>query len=304
MTADAAGALVEAAPAKLNLYLHVLGRRSDGYHELDSLVAFADMHDTVTVAPGKAPGDALSLALDGPMASALAADGAAADNLVLRAARMLAEAVGRAPALRLGLTKRLPVASGIGGGSADAAACLRALCRLWRIAPDRAPVPELALALGADVPACLAGRPAFLGGIGERLAPAPLLPAMALVLANPGVPVPTPSVFRAMTAQDFSGPARFDRAPADAAALVDLLRARGNDLAGPARRLAPAIGTVLAALEAQPGCLLARLSGSGATCFGLFAEPAGAALAAAVLARAEPGWWVVAGRLLAEGEVP
>jgi 4-diphosphocytidyl-2-C-methyl-D-erythritol kinase len=243
--AEAAGAeLVEAAPAKLNLYLHVLGRRDDGYHRLDSLVAFADVGDVVAAAPG----DGLTLAIDGPFASALAAD---EDNLVLRAARLLADRLGHAPRARLRLIKNLPVASGIGGGSSDAAACLRALMRLWRAELPAAELSALALRLGADVPVCLARRPSWLGGIGDELAPAPALPPAGLLLVNPGVALPTPAVFRARGGE-FGAPARFDRAPRDAASLAALLAERRNDLTAAAAGIVPAVADILAALERLP----------------------------------------------------
>ena len=283
-------AITEAAPAKLNLYLHVLGRRADGYHELDSLVAFADVGDRLTVAP--AP-DGPHLTITGPFAAPLLAEDPAG-NLVTRAAVALAERLGRAPAVRIGLEKTLPVASGIGGGSADAAACLRALARLWGMPADAPDLYEIGARLGADVPVCLAGRPAYFGGIGDKLDPAPALPETHVVLVNPGVPVPTPAVFKARRG-DFSAPARFAEAPATAAALAARLAERRNDLTAPALTVAPVIATVLEALAATPGCLLPRLSGSGATCFALYATAAEAQAAAARLAR--PGWWVTAARL-------
>ncbi len=291
-TASTDGPIVEAAPAKLNLYLHVLGRRADGYHELDSLVAFAGVGDRLTVAPA-AGGPHLTIT--GPFAAPLAAEDPAG-NLVTRAAVALAERLGRSPAVRIVLEKNLPVASGIGGGSADAAACLRALARLWGLPTGHPDLHELGARLGADVPVCLAGRPAYFGGVGDRLDPAPALPEVHVVLVNPGVPVPTPAVFRARQG-DFSPSARFAHAPSDAAELAAVLAERRNDLTAPALSVAPAIATVLEALSATPGCLLARLSGSGATCFGLYATTAEADGAAARLAR--PGWWVHAGRLLA-----
>jgi 4-diphosphocytidyl-2-C-methyl-D-erythritol kinase len=284
-----------AAPAKLNLYLHVTGRRPDGYHVLDSLVAFAGVHDTVAARPA----DDLSLDIDGPFAAALGAD--AAENLVLRAARALAGERAMVPRAALRLVKRLPVASGLGGGSADAAATLRALCELWGVAPPADRLSALSLAVGADVPVCLAGRAAFVGGIGERLAPAPALPPAGLVLVNPGVAVDTPAVFAARSG-GFSAPARFDAPAADAAALADLLKARRNDLTAPAIGLAPAIRDALAALAVLPGALIARMSGSGATCFALFADLAAAATAAALLRRRRPGWWVAAADLIGDIE--
>jgi 4-diphosphocytidyl-2-C-methyl-D-erythritol kinase len=292
--------ITEQAPAKLNLYLHVLGRRADGYHELDSLVAFADIADTVSVRPA----EGLSLTIDGPFAASLAAE-PASDNLVSRAARLLAERFGRPdPGVAITLTKRLPVASGIGGGSADAAATLRALARLWEIGPDEPPLHQLlhpvAARLGADVPVCLTGRPAYFGGVGDIIDPAPPLPPCAVVLVNPSIPLATPSVFRARTGP-FSTAARFDDGapPADAVAFAQLLAARHNDLTAPARSLVPEIGTVLDALSATDGCLLARLSGSGATCFALYADPAQAHAAAVELGLAHAGWWIVPGRLSA-----
>ncbi len=273
----------EPAPAKVNLFLHVTGRRADGYHEIDSLAVFAGIGDVLR-AEG-APD--LSLALHGPFGQALASE---ADNLVLRAARALARAQGRAPAVRLTLEKRLPVASGIGGGSADAAACLRLLGRLWGVRPD----PGLAQMLGADVPVCLAGRPARMGGIGDRLGPAPDLPPCGLVLVNPGVPVATAEVFRARSGP-FSPAAALSPRWDDAVAMAGELALLRNDLEAPAGQLCPPIATVLAALRAVPGCLLARMSGSGATCFGLFADPGEAARAAASLAHS--GWWCWGGGL-------
>lgn len=281
-----------AAPAKLNLYLHVLGRRADGYHLLDSLVAFASVADLVEVRPERG----LSLRIEGPMASALAGEDPEA-NLVLRAARLLADALGRPPDAGIVLVKRLPVAAGIGGGSADAAAALQALARLWGLVPDDPLLAALAPRLGADVPVCLAGRAAFFGGVGEQLSPAPPLPPAWVVLVNPGIPVPTPAVFAARGGP-FSVPARFAEAPADCAGLARLLAARGNDLARAAAALAPVVETVLERLAASSGCLLARMSGSGATCFGLFADAADAEGAAGTLAAAQPDWWVEPARLI------
>ena len=275
----------EAAPAKVNLFLHVTGRRADGYHLLDSLAVFAGAADLLEAEDAPA----LTLDLAGAFAPELVAE---ADNLVLRAARALAAAAGVPARARLVLTKALPVASGLGGGSADAAAALRVLTRLWRIAPEgpagAADLAALAAGLGADVPVCLAGRPARMGGVGELLAPAPGLPRFGLALVNPGVPVATAEVFRRRTGT-FSAPASLPAAWPDARAMADDLAGLRNDLEPPAHALCPPIGEVLAALAARPGCLLARMSGSGATCFGLFPDSAAAADAAVALAR--PGWW-------------
>jgi 4-diphosphocytidyl-2-C-methyl-D-erythritol kinase len=282
----APGVVHRAAPAKLNLYLHVIGRRADGYHELDSLLAFAAIHDTVSAAPG----EGLALTVAGPFAVALGTLDAE-DNLVLVAARRLAAAAGVAPRAALRLVKRLPVASGIGGGSADAAAALQALAALWRIDLGAERLAALALALGADVPACLHGRAAYLGDIGERLDRAPTLPAAPLVLINPLKPLLTRAVFAARHGP-FSKHARLGAAALDTGALARELADRRNDLAEPAMRLMPEIGRMIDALQASPGCRLARMSGSGATCFGLFERRDLAAAAAKALGRAEPGWWV------------
>jgi len=281
--------VVEAAPAKVNLYLHVVGRRDDGYHLLDSLVVFADAGDVIRVRPD----DRLSLTVEGPFADQVPSDD---DNLVLRAARGLAEMADVSSGAAIVLDKRLPVAAGVGGGSADAAAALRALCDLWAVEPPPERLARLATDLGADVPACLAAVPAFLGGIGERLDPAPALPACFMVLVNPGVAVPTPPVFKARQGP-FSTPARFNESPADAQAFAAALADRRNDLTDAAVGIAPPIAEVLAALAALPGTLLARMSGSGATCFGLFATKAEAERAAGSLRADHPGWWIRATRL-------
>ena len=288
--------IVRAAPAKLNLTLEVVGRRADGYHLLDSLIAFTDYGDTLAARAA----DALSLTLDGPFGRVLVGD--PAENLVLKAARLLAAEAGVEPRARLTLTKRLPVASGIGGGSSDAAATLLALASLWRIDPGADDLARLALALGADVPVCLAARTARLEGIGERIAPAPSVPAAPIVLINPGVGLPTPKVFQARRG-DFSRGAGTDGvlaySPADAAALAEALRPYANDLTRPAVELLPVIGQVLERLAAADGCLIARMSGSGATCFALFPTDAAASAAADTIAAAEPRWWAVATRLKA-----
>lgn len=269
-------AVTDFAPAKVNLTLHVTGQRADGYHLLDSLVVFAGVGDSVTAAAAPA----LSLAITGPMGAMLPVTD---DNLVLRAARAMAATA------QITLHKVLPVSSGIGGGSADAAACLRALARLTGQA---LPGPDQVLALGADVPVCLAGTPARMTGIGEALGPVPPLPAAWLVLVNPGVAVSTPAIFRALARRDNAPmPASLPRlkTTADLAAFVAMQR---NDLESPAIALQPVIAQVKTALTAQPGCMLARMSGSGATCFGLFADPLSANAAARALQAAQPGWWV------------
>ncbi|MCT8331016.1 4-(cytidine 5'-diphospho)-2-C-methyl-D-erythritol kinase [Albidovulum sediminis] len=264
------------APAKVNLALHVTGRRADGYHLLDSLVVFAGVGDRLAVTPGPE----LRLIIDGPMAGALTAE---PDNLVLRAARFLGE-----ERVVIRLTKHLPVASGIGGGSADAAAAIRAICRLRGRA-----LPEAALTapLGADVPVCLIGRPARVQGIGERVEPLSGLPPAHLVLANPGVSLATPAVFGALRRRD-GAPLPPLPPLADVADLARYLATCRNDLEDAACALEPVIGEVIGALGDQPGCLLSRMSGSGATCFGLFADRTAATEAAAALRHRQPGWWV------------
>jgi 4-diphosphocytidyl-2-C-methyl-D-erythritol kinase len=275
----------EFAPAKINLHLHVVGRRQDGYHLLDSLVVFAGIGDWLSVSP--APD--LSLTLTGPFAAGLAAE---PDNLVLRAARGLADLAGIRPTGAIRLEKNLPVASGIGGGSADAAAALRLLCRFWGVSPD---LTRLAQSLGADVPVCLLSRPALMSGIGEILAPAPPVPEAGVVLVNPGVAVSTPAVFRARTG-GFSPPAAFPAAGwASARLLAQTLAGTHNDLEAAARCMAPEINDALAALANAPGCLIARMSGSGATCFGLFEDALAARHAADTVRR--DGWWVWGGSL-------
>jgi 4-diphosphocytidyl-2-C-methyl-D-erythritol kinase len=264
----------EFAPAKINLALHVTGLRPDGYHLLDSIVVFAGVGDRVTVADA----DDLCLTLTGPYGPAISGD-----NLVLQAARLF----GGNRGAKITLEKLLPVSSGIGGGSADAATTLRALAALWGVA-----VPDNVLSIGADVPVCLAGRPARMTGIGDVITPLPALPPAWMVLVNPGVSVSTPMVFKALTRKENS-PLPRDvprlKTTADLAAWLMMLR---NDLEPPAVTHLPVIATVKSALSAQHGCLIARMSGSGATCFGLFADPLTAATAARAIRAAHPAWWV------------
>jgi 4-diphosphocytidyl-2-C-methyl-D-erythritol kinase len=274
----------EYAPAKINLDLCITGRRPDGYHELDSLVVFGPPADRLILEPA----DRLTLELGGSFARALAA---LPDNLVLRAARRLADHATRLPKVRIRLAKNLPVAAGLGGGSADAAATLRGLNRLWRLGLGVADLEPLARELGADVPVCLGMRPARMRGIGERLEPVTGLPPLRLLLVNPGRALATAAVFGGLGGLPAPVP-EHGPPPRDFRALVAWLRARANHLEPPARRLEPAIDAVLTALAAQPGCELARMSGSGATCFGLFAAQAELEAAAGRLRRAQPGWWV------------
>ncbi|AMY67416.1 4-(cytidine 5'-diphospho)-2-C-methyl-D-erythritol kinase [Frigidibacter mobilis] len=273
----------EFAPAKVNLALHVTGQRADGYHLLDSLVVFAGVGDRLTAEPA----EGLSLDVTGPRAEGVPTG---PENLVMRAARLLDPGRGA----RLVLDKHLPAAAGIGGGSSDAAAALRALARLWGLP---LPAAGATAVLGADVPVCLDPRPRRMAGIGDVLSEVPPLPPAWLVLVNPGVPVPTPAVFRALARKDGT-PLPPLPVCTDAPSLAALLRGMRNDLEPPARGLQPRVTEALAALGAQPGCLLARMSGSGATCFGLFAREAQAQGAATALALSRPGWWVRAARML------
>jgi len=289
----AVAAVTRTARAKLNLTLRITGKRADGYHLLDSLVAFAEVGDRVTARLA----DHAGFALSGPFAAALAGE---SDNLVTRAASALAEAaavpadlVGRTA---IALEKNLPVASGIGGGSADAAATLRALTDLWHVTLADGALETLALKLGADVPVCFAGAPARMTGIGEVLTPLPALPETHLVLINPGVPCPTGPVFKARQGA-FSASLGAIRALTSAAELAALVQEGGNDLETPAIAICPPIATVLASLRRNPRCLAAAMSGSGGTCFGLFANDEEACAVAAQLMEEQPGWWVVPTRL-------
>ena len=291
-------ALIEHGRAKVNLTLRVMGRRVDGYHDLESVVAFADCADRLTFTPGAT----LDLATTGPLAGDC---GAASDNLVFKAAKLLGE---RVPDLKLGaftLDKVLPVAAGIGGGSADAAAALRLLAQANGLALDDARLLEAAKLTGADVPVCLASRACLMTGVGETLMPLSL-PKLPCVLVNPCIPVATKDVFKALGLRHgellvgatdiFRGTAW----PEDGASRedwVEALSAGSNDLEAPAMRIQPVIGEVLAALNATNGAWLARMSGSGATCFAIFENTAEAARAAQKIKGDHPGWWVHAGVL-------
>ncbi|MDI1342740.1 MAG: 4-(cytidine 5'-diphospho)-2-C-methyl-D-erythritol kinase [Pseudolabrys sp.] len=277
--------MIESAHAKINLTLRVLGRRADGYHDLESLVIFADLADTLTFEPA---GDT-TLSVSGRYAAAC---GQLADNLVLKAQRALAECVVGLKGGRFILDKRLPVAAGIGGGSADAAAALRLLARANDISIDDARLMLAALRTGADVPVCLTSRACVMTGVGERLSPPLDLPPLNAVLVNPGVPLATRDVFAAHQVRAQSPALAPQAVPREHSALIEHLKAHGNDLTDAAIACAPVVKDVLDALGAQPGVLLARMSGSGSTCFALFASEAEAAAAARRLAEAHKDWWV------------
>jgi len=279
------------APAKVNLGLRVIGRRTDGYHLLDSLVAFAGLADHLAVRPASG---APSLCIRGPFGAPLAAT-AAEENLAWRAAEGFRRAFG-GPAVDVLLWKRLPTAAGIGGGTADAAAVLRLLADMAGVATDDPALVQAALDLGADGPMCLAGRTARIGGVGERIEAAPRLPRLPVVLVNPGVPVATPAVFRRREGP-FSDNGDLGEGYSNPQALAGALKAFGNDLLAPALALEPVIGEALSALTESANCLFAGMSGSGATCFGLFPNDVAARAAANGLAVLAPRWWIAATEL-------
>lgn len=293
--AAAVDVLSDIAPAKINLTLRVLRKRADGYHDLESLVAFAALADTVTLRLD-AP---LALSVSGPTAGQA---GPVADNLVLKAVR---ELTARVAGLRLGafdLVKRLPAGGGLGGGSSDAAAVLRLVARANALALDDPRLAAAALASGADVPVCLELKPRTMRGVGEVLSAPVALPVLPAVLVGPGFPLATKAVFAALglaAGEQRGEPCADGAIPGEPDALVTFLAEHPNDLEAPAIKLAPAIADLLAMLRAQPGCRFARMSGSGTTCFGLFVSPEAAAAAAQRLACAQPRWWVQATELRA-----
>lgn len=285
MTADSA-AQAELARAKVNLFLHVVGLTHEGYHLLQMLVVFPRIGDVVSAEPATG----LSLSIDGPFGDGL---GTGADNLTLAAAAALSDRMGGGLGAALHLQKNLPIASGVGGGSADAGAALRLLARMWPDAPHDA-LADIAFSLGADAPMCLTQTPALAGGLGERLSPAPPFPRFWMVLVNPMTQLSTAEVFgslhRKSNPAGAKPPARF----VDLAHLTSWLSTHRNDLEAPARKLRPEIGRVLSALSWDRECLFARMSGSGATCFGIYATEALALTTADRLRISEPGWWVAA----------
>jgi 4-diphosphocytidyl-2-C-methyl-D-erythritol kinase len=282
------------APAKINLALHVTGRRADGYHLLESVIVFTRFGDRLTVRPAEVD----SFCVSGAFRQDIPDNG---DNLVLRARNLLREAAApAAQPVAISLEKNLPASSGIGGGSSDAAATLRALCRLWSIDPREETVRGVAAALGADVPMCLSALPLVARGIGHDVAALPFFPALPIVLVNPGVSVSTPSVFARLASRDNPPLPPLPRF-ADAGAVVAWLATTRNDLESPARALAPEIDAARTALD-DAGASFSRMSGSGATCFGIFASAAGAAEAADRIRRERPGWFVEATHTMASGE--
>lgn len=272
------------APAKINLYLHVIGERPDGYYNLDSLVAFAGLGDILSARKS----DSLSLEITGPFSSTLLQT--LNQNIVLSAARALADAASIPAVAKISLVKNLPIAAGLGGGSADAAAVLRILKILWNLDSLDLDLQSIAISLGADVPGCLASKPSFIGGIGDRVIQSPILPRVGLLLVNPLLPLSTSTIFNSFT-QRPSFEARFSKEPLDAVELSNILENRQNDLTTDAGRLCPQIFAILERLNSLPGCHLARMTGSGATCFGIFDHFQAAQHAASALDQER--WWVM-----------
>jgi 4-diphosphocytidyl-2-C-methyl-D-erythritol kinase len=280
--------LNEFAPAKLNLYLHVTGRRDDGYHDLDSLVVFAGVGDEIRLQPH----NGFSFKIEGPHMRALASE-PVENNLAVKAAQSFAQLTGKKLDVALTLIKNLPVASGIGGGSSDAAATLRILAKYWGIALDDPRLQEAALKHGQDVPVCLRIANNFMTATGT--APAPELPYADIVLVNPNKALATPSVYQAFrqSSHDFSPNACFHEAPKDLETLIMLLKKRHNALQEAAEELMPEIAVIIGDLDRTEDCLLAQMSGSGATCFGIYADRSAARKAAATILEKHPEWWVV-----------
>jgi 4-diphosphocytidyl-2-C-methyl-D-erythritol kinase len=270
--------VIESAPAKINLFLHVGDRRADGFHPLQSLAVFTDMADRLAFE--SAP--VLSLKVQGPFSAGLEGE---SDNLVLRAARALGDG-----GASITLTKNLPVASGIGGGSSDAAAALRGLRHLWNA--NTGDLHALAAGLGSDIPVCVDAVTSFMEGRGEILRPAQVMPRIAMLLVNPGVAVPTKDVFAALQTRSGAEMTLPQGRFSDTADLLRFLEVTRNDLESPARALQPVIGEVITAIAGLPGALFARMSGSGATCFGIFPDDDCCARAAKALKEAHPDWWV------------
>ena len=281
------------APAKINLNLLITGKRADGYHLLSSFFAFTELGDELYFEPSGGQ-EGVFLAIKGAFAKGLEAG---ENNSVIRAAKGLERLIGGERGAKITLVKNLPVAAGIGGGTADAAAAIRGLCELWEVSPEEKDLFSLALNIGADVPSSLYGKNALVSGIGEELAPAPRIGSeVYVVLVNPKVTVPTKEIFKLFSG-DFSQPFVFKKEYLSAADLAADLGKTANDLYAPAERLQPVIGEVLSLLRCDKECLFAAMSGSGATCFGLYEDKKAAEVAALKIAAAEPLWWVAATKL-------
>ncbi|MCP4395167.1 MAG: 4-(cytidine 5'-diphospho)-2-C-methyl-D-erythritol kinase [Alphaproteobacteria bacterium] len=300
------------APAKVNLYLHVTGRRSDGYHLLDSLFAFAGVYDDIEIS--KSDDETLSLEVNGEFADVLAKQEEkshlpnveADDNIVLKATKLLASELGENPFVHIKLTKNLPVAAGIGGGSADAAATMKGLLKLWgkesKISNEK--LESIALQLGADVPPCLYSSPIHVSGVGEVIEKTPTIPEMWFVLVNPRIALPTPKVFQALrrinnaSCPNLSSSYPMENPAKDVFEFAEKMKKRDNDLFVPAAKEVPEIRNVIEALSNTHGCLLSRMSGSGATCFGLYQSEVTAFKAAREIQEAMSEWWVASAPLL------
>ena len=273
------------APAKINLHLHVTGKRADGYHLLDSLVCFADIGDNLIFQKS----DRTEFEITGPFGTGLDAN----DNSIVKAARLLSQAVSREPRIKITLEKNLPLGAGIGGGSADAAACLWGLCQIWDLNLPEDFLQEIALKIGADVPVCLKSQPVIMRGIGEVLSPAPDLPELPAILIWPNCHAATPSVFKSLNLESFSSQADLKPVYQDTDALIaDLTLKTRNDLEAPARSLYPVITDALEILQQEKDCRLARMSGSGSTVFGIFEDELSAVKAAQAIQAQHPEWWV------------
>lgn len=271
------------APAKINLYLHITGRRDDGYHFLDSLVAFTNIGDELSLEES----EDFNIKICGPMAAALSGE-----NLVEKAVKLLSNAVKTPLKVSIKLTKTLPIASGIGGGSSDAAAALRLLAEHWGINQDDPVLYQIAASLGQDIPCCIPRKTCYFRDIGNVTDAGPLLPHTNIVLVNPNKALPTPAVFKARQG-NFDPAARLERVPKDAADLALLLSTRKNSLTDAACQLMPEISQMVFWLNSSQNCLLARMSGSGATCFGLYPDKSSALKAAEFIKASNPDWWVV-----------
>lgn len=288
-------AIEEIARAKVNLYLHIKGKRDDGYHLLDSFAVFPEVYDRITVEPGKR----LTLNIKGPFADQLNKEGPVSENLVIQAARKLQERLGEKPGAKITLEKNLPIASGIGGGSADAAATLRALMRLWDTKPNVWRVSRLSKRVGADVPACMVSRPILMSGIGEELSVPPKLPRMFMLLVNPGKKVSTPKVFEGVNLRSVKVKKR-PKVPAKFKGwdhFEKFLGEASNDLEASAKKIAPVIGDVLKELKKTQAPLLTRMSGSGATCFSLYRTENELNAARERIVGRQPKWWVAGSEL-------
>lgn len=280
------------APAKINLYLHVIKRLKSGYHKIDSLVAFCDIGDEITITPY----DGFSLQIDGPFAACLDQPKAPI-NLVVKAAKSLSEITGNPLNYKISLTKNLPVAAGIGGGSTDATATLCGLMDIWKLPKDAQYLPALLESLGADMPVCMACSPSKVTGIGEIIEPVHDLPEIPMVLANPLKPCPTKDVFTRFHGTDFKKVTPLPKDLHDIHNFVSFLKKQENALQAPAMETVPEIGNLLNALSLEENCLLSRMSGSGATVFGLFETENDAQKAARHIAAENPDWWVKHGWL-------